>query len=85
MVVKNFHLPLPDDTYIELRTEAQRSHMPATSLARQAIQAWLRARKKAARRQAISAYATKMAGTEFDLDPALEKASLESLLESELK
>jgi len=81
--MKNFHLPLPDETYLELKTEAHRSHMPATSLARHAIQAWLRVRKKAARRQAITAYASKMAGTEFDLDPALEKASLELLLESD--
>lgn len=81
--MKNFHLPLPDEVYDDLRLEAQRSRMPATSMARQAIQAWLAARKKASRNRAIKAYAVKMAGTEFDLDRALERATLDLLLESE--
>jgi hypothetical protein len=52
-------------------------------MARQAIQAWLAARKKTARKQAIAAYAAKMAGTEYDLDTALERATLDLLQESE--
>jgi hypothetical protein len=41
------------------------------------------ARDKAARKQAVAAYAAEMAGTEFDLDPQLEAASLDALFESE--
>jgi hypothetical protein len=81
--MKNFHFPLPDQIYDELKSEAERSRMPATSMARYAIQTWLAARKKTARRQAIAAYAAEMAGTEFDLDRALESATLDLLLESE--
>jgi hypothetical protein len=81
--MKNFHLPLPDQVYEQLKLEAQRSQIPATSMARHAIQAWLAARKKAVRKQAIAVYATQMAGTEFDLDPELEAASLGHLLKSE--
>jgi hypothetical protein len=81
--MKNFHLPLPDHVYEELKTEAQRSRIPATSMARYAIQTWLAARKKAARKQAIAAYASEMGGTEFDLDPKLEAVSLELLFERE--
>jgi hypothetical protein len=81
--MKNFHLPLPDQIYNELKAEAERSRMAATSMARYAIQTWLAARKKTARRQAIAAYAAEMAGTEFDLDRALESATLDLLLESE--
>jgi hypothetical protein len=81
--MKNFHLPLPDHIHDELKSEAERSRMPATSRARYAIQTWLAARKKRARRQAIAAYAAEMAGTEFDLDRALESATLDLLLESE--
>jgi len=81
--MKNFHLPLPDQVYEELKAEAQLSRLPATSMARLAIQTWLAARKKAARKQAISAYAAEMAGTEFDLDPRLEAASLELLFDRE--
>ena len=81
--MKNFHLPLPEQTYGELRAEADRRRVPATSLARQALQEWLRARKKAATRRAIAVYASEMAGTEFDLDQRLEAATIESLLRSE--
>lgn len=81
--MRNFHLPLPEQTYDELRTEAERLRVPATSLARQALQEWLRAKKKLATRQAIAAYASEMAGTELDLDPRLEATALEFLLESE--
>jgi hypothetical protein len=83
--MKNFHLPLPDRVYDQLRTEAERSRMPATSMARHAIQSWLAARKKAARKEAIAAYAAEMAGTQFDLDPELEAVSAELLFATEPK
>jgi hypothetical protein len=84
-VMKNFHLPLPDQTYEALKTEAQRSRVPATSMARQAIQTWLEARKKAGRRRAIEQYAADMAGSESDLDAALERATVELLVDSDSK
>jgi len=84
-VMKNLHLPLPTETYDDLRREAEKSQVPATSMARQAIQAWLAARKRAERKQAIAAYAARMAGTEFDLDRALEDATLEVLREAEIR
>ena len=40
--MKNFHLPLPERTYTELRAEAERTQVPATTLAREAIDWWLR-------------------------------------------
>ena len=70
---------MPDEMYLELKAEAARHEKPATSMARHAIAAWLRARKKAERDRAISAYATKMAGTGADLDPLLERATLQVL------
>ncbi len=81
--MKNFHLPLPDQVYDQLKAEAERSRMPATSMARHAIQSWLAARKKAARKEAIAAYAAEMAGTELDLDPDLEAASAQLLFNGE--
>ena len=81
--MKNFHLPRPNQVYDELKSEAHRSRMPATSMARLAIQSWLAARKKTARKQAIAAYAAGMAGTAFDLDWALEAATVDLLIESE--
>ena len=52
-------------------------------MARLAIQSWLAARKKTVRKQAIAAYAAGMAGTAFDLDWALEAATVDLLIESE--
>jgi hypothetical protein len=49
--VKRFYLPLPEEAYADLRTEAERTQQPATVLAREAIELWLRARKKAATRR----------------------------------
>ena len=40
--MKNFHLPLPEQTYNQLREQAERAGAPATILARQAIDCWLR-------------------------------------------
>lgn len=80
--MKNFHLPLPEQTYIQLRAEAERIKVPATSLAREAIDLWLRGQMRKARHEAIAAYAAEMAGTELDLDPALEAAGVEHLSDS---
>ncbi|MBI5283342.1 MAG: hypothetical protein HY858_16780 [Candidatus Solibacter usitatus] len=78
--MKNFHLPLPDQTYADLRAEAERAQVPATTLAREAIDAWLRQQWRNARHEAIAAYAAEMAGTAFDLDPDLEAAGIDHLL-----
>jgi hypothetical protein len=77
--MRNFHLPLSEGTYAELRTEAERVQLPATTVAREAIAFWLKARKKVERQNAIAAYAAEMAGTRFDLDKSLESAAIEQL------
>jgi hypothetical protein len=61
--MKNFHLPLPEQTYARLRAEAERTQVPATTLAREAVDEWLRNQSRKARQDAIVAYATEMAGT----------------------
>jgi hypothetical protein len=78
--MKNFHLPLPEKTYAELQAEAARARVSTTAAARNAISAWLQARKKLARRRAIIEYAAAKAGTRFDLDPLLEAAGIEELM-----
>ena len=80
--MKNFHLPLPDQTYALLRTEAERSNIPATALAREAIEQWLREQARKARHDAIASYAAEVAGSDLDMDPALESAGVEHLLSS---
>ena len=65
--MKNLHLPLPEQTYAQLRAEAERTQMPATTLAREAIDLWLRDQLRKARHDTIAAYAEEMAGTNLDL------------------
>jgi len=80
--MKNFHLPLPEETYNQLRAAAERTQVPATILAREAIDLWLRQQLRAARHAAIAAYAIEMASSEFHLDTTLESAGIEHLLET---
>jgi hypothetical protein len=77
--IKNFHVPLPQQVYDALREEAAVLGRPATVVARDAIEAWLRERKRAGVREAIATYAVAHAGSVADLDPALERASLDLL------
>lgn len=78
--MKNFHLPLPERTYADLRAEAERTGVPATTLAREAVDRWLRNRLREARHNAIAAYASEMAGTRLDLDADLESAAIAHIL-----
>jgi len=78
--MKNLHLPLSDQTYMSLRAEAERTGVPATTLAREAVDCWVRQQARKARHQAIAAYAAQMAGTRLDFDANLESATIEHLL-----
>ena len=80
--MRNFHLPLPEQTYTHLRAEAERAKLPATALAREAIDWWLRQQLRKARHDRIAAYAAEMAGTDLDLDPNLEAAGIEHLVKT---
>lgn len=80
--MRNFHLPLPEQTYTLLRAEAERTQLPATTLAREAIDAWLREQARKARHLAIAAYASETAGTDLDLDRGLESAGIEHLVKA---
>jgi hypothetical protein len=80
--LKNFHVPLPDQTYTRLRAEAERTQLPATILAREAIDSWLRDQARKSTHDAIAAYAAEMAGTDLDLDRDLESAGIEHLVKT---
>ena len=79
--MKNFHVPLPEQTYTRLRAEAERAQAP-TTLAREAIEWWLRQQLRRTRHQQIAAYAAEMAGTELDLDPDLEATGIKHLVKT---
>ena len=77
--MKNFHVPLPEETYDQLRIVAASSKVPATVLAREAIDFWLREQMRKARHDEIAAFAVAVAGTALDLDGDLEAAGIEHL------
>lgn len=78
--MRNFHLPLPERTYTLLRAAAERAQLPATTLAREAIDAWLKDQNRKARQNAIAEYAAELAGPELDFDHELESAGIEHLV-----
>ncbi len=80
--MKSFHVPLPDEIYLDLRIAAERSKMPATAIAREAIDFWLKQQRRRSRHEAIAAYAAHTAGTSLDLDEDLEAAGVEHLFET---
>ncbi len=79
---KNLHVPLPEDLYRRLREEAGRQGRPATEIAREAVDRWLTEARRKAIDDDITAYAQEHAGTQADLDLALEAAAVEHLLET---
>ena len=82
--MKNFHLPLPERTYAELRAEAERSRAGHFHGPRRNPGVAAGPQESCARR-AVAAYAAEMAGTEFDLNQPLEAATVDVLLENEAK
>jgi hypothetical protein len=62
--------PLPDQTYADLLADAERAHVPATWLAREAIDFWLSGQAGKVRHEAFVVYASEIAGT--NLDPELD-------------
>jgi len=80
---KNFHLPLDPKLYRELRQEAERSELPATVIAREAIASYLQERRRAALHDELASYVRDVAGTTEDLDEDLERATVEHLTDED--
>jgi predicted DNA-binding protein len=79
MARKNFHVPLPPETYDALREESEARGIPATTLVREAVEGWIDDQKAKRLRDEIAAYALEVAGTGADLDPQLEAAAAAEL------
>lgn len=78
--IRNFHLPLPEALYDELRSAAKDADQPATRFAQQLMRTGLDEWRRTRRRQAIAAYAKQAAGSRDDLDPDLERAAIDVLV-----
>lgn len=79
---KNLHVPLSGELHGALRDTAARLGRPATAIAREGIERYLRELRKQAVDAALEAWANEVAGSEMDLDPALESAATEFLRQS---
>ena len=79
-IIRNLHVPLPDNLYRQLRSEAQRTNRPATEIAREAIDRWLAEQRRLLIHESVMEYALDLAGSLADLDAPLEAAGIESLL-----
>ena len=84
-VNRNFHLPLPDDLYQALRSEAERRRRPATEIVREVLEQWREQLRAQALHAEIADYASKHVGTSADLDRTLEAAGIEALTRNPVK
>ena len=76
---KNFHLPLPAALYASLREAAARAGTPATGLAREAIENWLKEDKRRLQRAELAEFVAANAGTDWDVDGQWEQSGVESM------
>ena len=79
MARRNFHVPLPVETYEALREEAEAKGVPATTIVREAVEGWIDDQRTKRLQQEIAAYASEVAGTGADLDSRLEAAAAAEL------
>lgn len=79
MNARKMNLPLPAPLHDAIVREARRARVPATRLVRGVLTRWLEERRREQRDEEIRRFAEAHAGSELDLDPGLEAASLEVL------
>jgi predicted DNA-binding protein len=76
---RNFHVPLPEELYQALRSEAERRGRPATALVREVLEEWGERLRAETLHSEIVNYAAKNAGSSADIDAELEAAGIELL------
>jgi len=80
---RNLHVPMTSELHGELRRLSAQIGRPTTSVAREAIEVYLRHLQKQAIDRAIQEYAQEVAGTCDDLDAELEAAGVDFLLKDQ--
>jgi hypothetical protein len=76
---RNLHLPLSEALHRDLLEESARSGRPATAIVREAVEAYLRERRRAAVHEQLGVYAARWAASPIDLDETLETVAAEHL------
>jgi predicted DNA-binding protein len=78
--LKNCHIPLPNNLYSRLKKEAKQSKQPVTKLVRYAVESWLEQQQSLMIEEELTKYVNSCAGSKHDLDPDLEAASIDHLI-----
>ncbi len=81
--ITKLELELDGDVWGMLHDEAIRTGRPTVSLASDVVTKWVRERQRQRVAQEIAEFAAAHAGSELDLDPKLEAAALDVLVEDE--
>lgn len=81
--MRTFHLPLPDDLHEALQREGTAEHRPATEILREALVGWLEVRRRQRLAAEIERFALAEAGGVLDIDPDLERASIDHVFAGE--
>jgi hypothetical protein len=76
---KILQVPLAEPLFAALTAAATDTGRPTSEIARDAIERWLDAHRRVARRAEIASYAGESAGTDVDVDRGLERAAVEHL------
>jgi predicted DNA-binding protein len=82
-MLHNFHLPLPTPVYQRLKQAAEQRQLPATQVAKQALESWLDEQERLTLHEELAAYAADVAGSTADLDEPLAAAALVHLADDE--
>lgn len=81
MSKKSIHIPIEENVLRDLKTSAQEEQITVSQIVNEAIENWLKKKKREKIQNQIKEYASQMAGTSQDLDEELEYNSTKFLLE----
>lgn len=78
--LRGLRVSLPRGLFRELEEQSERLDMPIATLARRAIEERVHAARRAQVEEELRRYVAAVAGSEYDLDEALEEAGAEAWL-----
>ena len=73
---KSIHIPLGGMTHQQLRKIAESLDQSLTTVARMAIEDWIKARQRHQIQKELTRFVAEHAGSEMDLVPSLEKEAM---------
>jgi predicted transcriptional regulator len=78
---KSIHLPISDSLLQNLKEHAKKENRTVSGIVAEAVENWLKQKRKEKIYQQIKEFSSKYAGSKYDLDEELEAAGSKFLLE----